>query len=75
MYILVAIWEKLTAMMVKYSICVFIIVFFGFLGPVNICLDTKTFFLRELETGIMKHVYSGDHLKKMATTRGKFAYL
>ena len=29
--------------MVKYQICVFIIVFFVILGPENVCLDTKIF--------------------------------
>ena len=63
MYILAAILKKMTAMMVKYRICVFMIVFFVIFGPENVCLDAKFFFLRELETEIFKHVYSGGHLR------------
>ena len=51
----------MTATMVKYKICLLIIDFFVILGPENVCLDIKIFFLRELETEILKHVYSGGH--------------
>ena len=51
----------------KYQICVFIIVFFVILVQENVCLDTKIFFLRGLETEILKHVCSGGHFKKWPT--------
>ena len=37
---------------------------FVILGPENVCLDTNIFFLCELETEILKHVYSGGHSGK-----------
>ena len=51
----------MTATMVKYQICVFVIVIFIILGPENVCLDTKKNCVRGLETEILKHVYSGGH--------------
>ena len=65
MYILAAILEKMTATMIKYQICVFIIVFFIILGQENVLsffvilgfenvyLDTKIIFPSDLETEIL----------------------
>ena len=61
----------MTDTMVKYKICVFIIVFFIILGPENVRLDTNKICLRGLETGILKHVYSGGHFKKWPPLRSK----
>ena len=41
------------------------------LGPEHVYLNTKIFFLGELETEKLKHVYSGGHLKKMTTIQIK----
>ena len=38
--------------------------FFVTLGPENVYLDTKIFFLNQLETEIIKHIYSGGHFGK-----------
>ena len=46
------------------------------LGPENVYLDTKIFFLNQLETEMIKHKYSDGHFGKMPRlTNNKFAYL
>ena len=47
------------------------IIFFVILDPENVCLDTKIVFLCELETKILKHVYSDGHLKKNVRRRSQ----
>ena len=49
---------------VKSQICVFVIVFFVILGPENVYLDTKIIFPSDLETEILRQVYSGGHFTK-----------
>ena len=54
---------------VKGQIYVFVIVFFVILGPENVYLDTKIIFPSDLETQILRHVYSGGHFKKWPPLR------
>ena len=49
---------------VKGKIRVFVIVFFVILGPENVYSDIKTIFPSDLETEILRHVYSGRHFEK-----------
>ena len=43
---------------------VFLIAFYVIFGPENVYLDTKIFFLNQLETEILKHLYSSGHFRK-----------
>ena len=49
---------------VKGQIYVYAIVFFVILAPVNVYLDTKIIFPSDLETEILRHVYSGGPFEK-----------
>ena len=48
----------------KVQLYVFIIVFFVILGPENVYIDTKIIFPSDLETEILRHLYSGGNFEK-----------
>ena len=55
---------KMATIKVEGQIYVSVIAFFGILGPENVYLDTKIIFPSDLETEILRHVYSGGHFEK-----------
>ena len=59
----------------KYSIGAFVIAFCVIIGPKNVYLDTKIFFLNQLETEKLKHVYSGAILEKIDCHNGQIINL
>ena len=59
---------------VEGQIYVSVIAFFGILGPENVYLDTKIIFLSDLETEILRHVYSGGHFEKWQSLRSRVKF-
>ena len=55
---------KMATTKVKVQLYIFIIVFFVIPGSKNVYIDTKIIFPSDLETEILRHVYSGGHFGK-----------
>ena len=65
---------KMAAIRFKGQIYVFVIVIFVILGPENVYLDTKIIFPSDLETEILRHVYSVGHFEKWPSLRSRVKF-
>ena len=74
MYVPAAFFEKMTNIRVKAQIFVFVIGFFVIPGPENVYLDTKIIFPSDLETEILRHVYSGGRFEKWPPLKSRVKF-